>query len=105
MLIAQLGWASRRRLVRALDLPPIRLWPGVQSWEDLCAVCAGARAQGWIENLSGRDVVGVGVPVPDDEGGVAAIGVAVEKSRWNGAIIQAGLRAARAIASRLAHAD
>ncbi len=101
MLIAQLPWRLRRRLIEAAGLPGTGQWPEAATWSELNSQCAEARRRGWCENHPRGNLVGVGVAVPDDEGGVAAIGVAVERARWGRTVIDAARRAAAQITRRL----
>ncbi len=103
MLVAQLPWRRRRHLVATMGLPRPGQWPGVATWSELGEACAEARRRGWIEHHPrAHPLSAIGVPVPDDEGGVAAIGIAVRRSRWSPAVVHAALRSATAIARRMA---
>ncbi len=101
MLVAQLDWRERQRLVATIGLPLARQWCEATDWPSLNTACAEARRQGWVINNPAGQLIGVGVPVSDAEGGIAALGVAVEKASWRPAVIAAACRAAAAISRRL----
>lgn len=101
MLVAQLGWRDRQRLVATKGLPGPGQWRAAQTWPELNAACREARRQGWIINDPTGPLIGIGVAIPDGDGGLAAIGVALERTRWGPGIIAATRRAAATIARRL----
>ncbi len=101
MLVAQLGWRDRQRLVAAIGLPQAGQWREASDWPGLHTACATARRQGWIINDPAGPFIGIGLPVPDAEGGIAALGVAVEKARWRPAVVASACRAAATISRRL----
>lgn len=100
MLVAQLDWRARRRLVAAIGLPSATAWPAVRTWAELNAACGEARRRGWIEHRPRGPFVGIGLPLPDDEG-VAALGVAAERERWDATLVGAARRAAQTIRRRM----
>lgn len=97
MLVAQLDWLERKRLVAAIGLPRVGQWRDATDWPSLNAVCAEARRRGWIINDPPGQLIGIGLPIPDADGGIASLGVAVEKSRWRPAVVAAACRAAAVI--------
>lgn len=102
MLVAQLPWQARRRLMDIIGLPQSNQWREIGTWFELNATCAEARRQGYIINdQPSCPMLGVGAPVPDGTGGMAAIGMAVERQFWSPAVIDAVRAAAAAIAQRL----
>lgn len=100
LLVATLSWRARRRLIDRIGLPPSGSWPGVSTAVELAAECAAIRRAGWVLNRpSGGDRHAVAVPLPDGEGGMAALALGMSKRGWSDA---AALREARALARRLA---
>jgi len=97
MLVAQLDWRERKRLVATIGLPQVGQWREATDWPSLNAACAEARRHGWIINNPVGPLIGIGLPVPDAEGGIAALGVAVEKTRWCPVVVADACRAAAAI--------
>ena len=103
LLVAQLAWRARQRLVEHVGLPDRRRWPGVATWDELGAECAAIRRAGWVVNCppeGGRNAVAVAIP--DGQGGMAAMALGLPKQGWSeDAALRALRRTAAAIKRRL----
>jgi DNA-binding IclR family transcriptional regulator len=101
-LLAQLTWQQRRRWVNANSLPTAKQWPGVQRWNELGTECARIRRCGWAENHpAAHPWSGIGVAIPDGEGGWAAIGLSCDRADWSPAVIARTRDAARRVVRKL----
>ncbi len=75
LLLAHLPARERHRWIDQVGLPAPSVWKGIATRRELLAALADVRRDGWVEMaLPRRRLWACAVPIPDGEGGYAAIG-------------------------------